>query len=140
MNRFNARWYDPATGTWTQQDTYNAPLSPGNANRYLYAAGDPTNHTDAARLSSNDCFDPSLYCGDGSNTSGSSSDTSNPFDLGSTINFSNNYPSADCVASVATRAGALASHGEPILTGAEAGPVGVLISAGAAAILTYHTC
>jgi len=44
--KFGARWYDPATGTWTQQDTYNAPLSPGNANRYLYAGGDPINVTD----------------------------------------------------------------------------------------------
>jgi len=44
--KFGARWYDPATGTWTQQDTYNAPLSPGNANRYLYAAGDPINIAD----------------------------------------------------------------------------------------------
>ena len=44
--KFGARWYDPATGTWTQQDTYNAPLSPGNANRYLYAAGDPINDGD----------------------------------------------------------------------------------------------
>ncbi len=44
--KFGARWYDPATGTWTQQDTYNAPLSPGNANRYLYATGDPINDGD----------------------------------------------------------------------------------------------
>ena len=44
--KFGARWYDPATGTWTQQDTYNAPLSPGNANRYLYAGGDPINVAD----------------------------------------------------------------------------------------------
>ena len=44
--KFGARWYDPATGTWTQQDTYNAPLSPGNANRYLYAGGDPINASD----------------------------------------------------------------------------------------------
>jgi len=48
--KFGARWYDPATGTWTQQDTYNAPLSPGNANRYLYAAGDPINVTDPLGL------------------------------------------------------------------------------------------
>jgi len=48
--KFGARWYDPATGTWTQQDTYNAPLSPGNANRYLYAGGDPINVTDPLGL------------------------------------------------------------------------------------------
>lgn len=45
--KFGGRFYDPTTGTWTQQDTYNAPLSPGNANRYLYAAGDPINGLDA---------------------------------------------------------------------------------------------
>jgi len=48
--KFGARWYDPATGTWTQQDTYNAPLSPGNANRYLYAGGDPINVADPTGL------------------------------------------------------------------------------------------
>jgi len=44
--KFGARWYDPATVTWTQQDIYNTPLSPGNANRYLYAGGDPINVAD----------------------------------------------------------------------------------------------
>lgn len=52
--KFGARWYDPATGTWTQQDTFNAPLSPGNANRYLYAAGDPINAADPSGLFSLD--------------------------------------------------------------------------------------
>ncbi len=37
---------DPSTGTWTQQDTYNAPLDPNNANRYTYTGGDPTNRLD----------------------------------------------------------------------------------------------
>lgn len=44
--KFGQRWYDPATGTWTQQDALNAPLDPGNANRYNYAAADPINGTD----------------------------------------------------------------------------------------------
>ena len=44
--KFGGRWYDPTTGTWTQQDTYNAPLDPANANRYTYVGGDPINRTD----------------------------------------------------------------------------------------------
>jgi len=44
--KFGGRWYDPGTGTWTQQDTYNAPLDPNNGNRYAYAGGDPINRTD----------------------------------------------------------------------------------------------
>jgi len=44
--KFGGRWYDPSTGTWTQQDTYNAPLDPANANRYTYVGGDPINRTD----------------------------------------------------------------------------------------------
>jgi RHS repeat-associated protein len=46
--KFGARWYDPTTGTWTQQDTRNTPLDPGNANRYGYAADDPINNADPA--------------------------------------------------------------------------------------------
>jgi RHS repeat-associated protein len=44
--KYGVRWYDPTTGTWTQQDTRNTPLDPGNANRYAYAAGDPINNAD----------------------------------------------------------------------------------------------
>ncbi len=43
---FGARWYNPATGRWTQQDTLDAPLDPANANRYAYAGNDPINNTD----------------------------------------------------------------------------------------------
>jgi RHS repeat-associated protein len=43
--KFGARWYDPTTGNWTQQDTLNAPLDPANGNRYTYAADNPTNNT-----------------------------------------------------------------------------------------------
>jgi RHS repeat-associated protein len=46
--KFGARWYDPATGSWTQQDTRNTPLDPNNANRYQYAASDPINNADAS--------------------------------------------------------------------------------------------
>lgn len=40
------RYYNPKTGTWTQQDTLDEPLDPMNANRYAYAAGDPVNNID----------------------------------------------------------------------------------------------
>ena len=43
---FGARWYNPTTGRWTQQDTLDAPLDPSNANRYAYAGDDPTNNVD----------------------------------------------------------------------------------------------
>ncbi|WP_349897793.1 RHS repeat domain-containing protein [Parafrigoribacterium soli] len=43
---FGARWYNPTTGRFTQQDTLDTPLSPANANRYAYAGGDPLNNLD----------------------------------------------------------------------------------------------
>ena len=45
--KFGGRWYNPTTGTWTQQDTLDAPLDPANANRYAFAGDDPINNTDA---------------------------------------------------------------------------------------------
>ena len=44
--KFGARWYNPTTGRWTQQDTLDNPLDPNNANRYAYAGNDPVNNTD----------------------------------------------------------------------------------------------
>ena len=44
--KFGARWYNPTTGSWTSQDTRNAPLDPANANRYEYAADNPIGHSD----------------------------------------------------------------------------------------------
>ena len=43
---YGARYYNPRTGTFTQQDTLDAPLDPLNANRYAYAGGDPINYVD----------------------------------------------------------------------------------------------
>jgi RHS repeat-associated protein len=43
---FGARWYNPTTGRWTQQDTLDNPLDPANANRYAYAGNDPVNNVD----------------------------------------------------------------------------------------------
>lgn len=42
--KFGGRWYDPTAGTWTQQDTLNAPLDP--TNRYTYVGGDSINRSD----------------------------------------------------------------------------------------------
>ena len=54
---YGARWYNPITGTWTQQDTLDAPLDPANANRYAYAGDDPINGNDPLGLSSYpNCF------------------------------------------------------------------------------------
>ena len=48
--KFGLRWYNPTTGTWTQQDTLDAPLDPANANRYAYAGDDPINNLDPTGL------------------------------------------------------------------------------------------
>lgn len=44
--KFGQRWYAPSTGSWVQQDALNAPLDPGNANRYSYVGGNPINFND----------------------------------------------------------------------------------------------
>ena len=46
MVKFGQRWYNPTTGTSTQQDTLDNPLDPANANRYAYAGDDPINNLD----------------------------------------------------------------------------------------------
>jgi len=43
---FGNRFYNQYYGTWTQQDTLDAPLDPSNANRYAYAGDDPINGQD----------------------------------------------------------------------------------------------
>ena len=48
--KFGVRWYNPTTGRWTQQDPIDLPLSPGNANRYAFAACDPINGSDPSGL------------------------------------------------------------------------------------------
>ena len=50
--KFGLRWYNPITGTWTQQDTLDSPLDFANANRYAYAGDDPINNLNpSGRLS-----------------------------------------------------------------------------------------
>ncbi|HEX8509310.1 MAG TPA: RHS repeat-associated core domain-containing protein, partial [Propionibacteriaceae bacterium] len=43
---YGARYYDPKTGSFTQQDTLDTPLDRANANRYAYAGNDPINNID----------------------------------------------------------------------------------------------
>ena len=64
---YGNRYYDPTTGTWTQRDTLDNPLSPQDANRYTYAGGDPVNNVDpAGNYSSKDCVhDIGLQVGTG---------------------------------------------------------------------------
>lgn len=44
--KFGLCWCLPGTGSWTQEDTLDAPLEPSIANRYAYAADDPINNVD----------------------------------------------------------------------------------------------
>jgi RHS repeat-associated protein len=46
LYHYGARFYDPSTAHWTQQDPLNAVASAQNANRYTYAAGNPINEVD----------------------------------------------------------------------------------------------
>ena len=50
LMKFGQRWYNPTTGTWTQQDTLDNPLDPANANRYVFSGGDPINNLDPGGL------------------------------------------------------------------------------------------
>jgi len=46
LYHFGARYYNPTTGRWTQQDSLNTPLNPTNGNRYAYTGDNPINATD----------------------------------------------------------------------------------------------
>ena len=60
---FGARWYNPSTGRWTQQDTLDAPLDPTNANRYAFAGNDPVNNHRPNRSSQHRWRSPSPKLG-----------------------------------------------------------------------------
>ena len=62
---YGARYYDPKTGSFTQQDTLDAPLDSLNANRYAYAGNDPVNNTDPTGLTVRGCVAAVLGIGGG---------------------------------------------------------------------------
>ncbi len=48
--KLGQRFYDPATGQWTQQDAVEPLANPTRANRYQYAGSDPINFVDMTGL------------------------------------------------------------------------------------------
>jgi len=50
LTKFGLRYYNPALGAFTQQDTVVAFANPGNGNRYSYVGADPVNLTDPTGL------------------------------------------------------------------------------------------
>jgi RHS repeat-associated protein len=52
---FGQRWYDPVTGRFSQQDSLETLADPTRANRYEYAASNPTNFVDPTGLSPFGC-------------------------------------------------------------------------------------
>ena len=51
LYHFGARFYDPSTASWTQQDPLNQLGSLKEANRYVYVGGNPINGVDPTGLS-----------------------------------------------------------------------------------------
>jgi RHS repeat-associated protein len=50
LYHFGARYYQPTTARWTQQDPLNQVGDLRQANRYTFVGGDPVNHTDPRGL------------------------------------------------------------------------------------------
>jgi len=46
LYHFGQRFYQPASGRWSQQDSIERPGDPTQGNRYAYTGADPVNHTD----------------------------------------------------------------------------------------------
>jgi RHS repeat-associated protein len=60
---FGQRWYDPATGRFTQQDALETIGNPSRSNRYEYANSNPTNYVDPTGLRISNCAAGSLVIG-----------------------------------------------------------------------------
>ena len=46
LTKFGQRYYNPARGAFTQQDTFVKLANPGNGNPYAYAGDSPINYID----------------------------------------------------------------------------------------------
>jgi RHS repeat-associated protein len=65
LYHFGARYYDPAIGRWTQQDSVVSLGDPANANRYAYAGDDPVNSVDPGGIKKKKAADYISGCGAG---------------------------------------------------------------------------
>jgi RHS repeat-associated protein len=65
---FGHRWYDTATGRFTQMDDFNATADPGRANRYAYAGENPINNVDPTGQTTCYYGAPIPYCTPGSSS------------------------------------------------------------------------
>jgi RHS repeat-associated protein len=63
LTHFGARYYNPAIGRWTQPDPLQQISDLTQANRYIYAGGDPVDGADPTGL----CVDPSGFLCDTGN-------------------------------------------------------------------------
>lgn len=55
--KFGQRWYLAGIGGWTQEDTLDAPLDPGNGDRYAYVGDNPINNADPTGNDAEDLVD-----------------------------------------------------------------------------------
>jgi RHS repeat-associated protein len=66
LYHFGARYYDPTTGRWTQEDPLSQLTDPTQADRYTYAGDDPVNSTDPSGTkrcwAGEVAFDPGQTC------------------------------------------------------------------------------
>jgi RHS repeat-associated protein len=51
LHKMGARYYNPQTGNWTQQDALNTIADPARANRYAAFGDDPINNSDPSGAS-----------------------------------------------------------------------------------------
>jgi RHS repeat-associated protein len=64
LYHYGARYYDPTTATWTQQDPINQITSLTQANHYTYTSGDPVDRVDPTGLFALDDLDPQKLLND----------------------------------------------------------------------------
>ena len=72
-DRRSRSYYDPATGSWTQQDSVVGLGDPTTGNRYAYAGDDPVNNADphGTEVTPGGGYDPSAgFYGNSGSVSG----------------------------------------------------------------------